>query len=61
MPMRAPVAWSPPTLLRAAAGSTNSSTKVVLNFLDLLEQAAQEGATVKVNWAYYPDNEMVLE
>lgn len=39
----------------------SSSTKVILNFLDLLEQAAQDGRSVAVNWIYDPDNEMVLE
>ena len=39
----------------------SSSTKVMLNFLDLLEQAAQDGRRVVVNWIYDSDNEMVLE
>ncbi len=39
----------------------SSSTKVMLNFLDLLEQAAQDGRPVIVNWLYDPDNEAVLE
>ncbi len=39
----------------------SSSTKVMLNFLDLLEQTAQEGAVVEVNWIYDPDNETVFE
>lgn len=39
----------------------SSSTKVMLNFLDLLEQAAQDGRPVTVNWLYDPDNEAVLE
>lgn len=39
----------------------SSSTKVMLNFLDLLEQAAQDGARVVVNWYYDPDNEAILE
>lgn len=39
----------------------SSSTKVMLNFLDLLEQAAQDGAPVVVNWRYDPDNETILE
>jgi hypothetical protein len=39
----------------------SSSTKVMLNLLDLLEQAAQDGAPVIVNWHYDPDNEMILE
>lgn len=39
----------------------SSSTKVMLNFLDLLEQAAQDGKRIRVNWFYDPDNEAVLE
>ena len=39
----------------------SSSTKVMLNFLDLLEQAAQDGTQVIVNWRYDPDNETILE
>ena len=39
----------------------SSSTKVMLNFLDLLDQAVQEGAQIVVNWHYDPDNEAVLE
>ena len=39
----------------------SSSTKVMLNFLDLLEQAAQDGTQVIVNWRCDPDNETILE
>lgn len=39
----------------------SSSTKVMLNFLDLMEQAAQDGVLVTVNWRYDPDNEAILE
>lgn len=39
----------------------SSSTKVLLNFLDLLEQTAQHGVSVVVNWHYDPDNEAILE
>ncbi len=39
----------------------SSSTKSMLNFLDLLEQAAQNGTQVIVNWCYDPDNEAMLE
>ena len=39
----------------------SSSTKVMLNFLDLLEQAAQDGTPVIVNWRYDPDNQSILE
>ncbi len=39
----------------------SSSTKVMLNLLDVLEQAAQDGANVIVNWRYDPENEAILE
>jgi len=39
----------------------SSSTKVMLNLLDLLEQAAHDKARVVVNWRYDPDNETILE
>ncbi|NJM12141.1 MAG: DUF1987 domain-containing protein [Synechococcaceae cyanobacterium SM1_2_3] len=39
----------------------SSSTKVMLNFLDLLDRAAQDGKPVTVNWFYDPENEAVLE
>ncbi len=39
----------------------SSSTKVMLNFLDLLDRAAQDGKRITVNWFYDPDNEAVLE
>ncbi len=39
----------------------SSSTKVMLNFLDLLDQAAQAGTRIVVNWHYDPENEAVLE
>ncbi|MCB1776096.1 MAG: DUF1987 domain-containing protein [Candidatus Competibacteraceae bacterium] len=39
----------------------SSSTKVMLNFLDLLEHAAQSGVLVTINWRYDPDNEAILE
>lgn len=39
----------------------SSSTKIMLNFLDRVEQAAQEGAQITVNWRYDPDNEAILE
>ena len=39
----------------------SSSTKVMLNFLDLLDQAAQTGTRIVVSWYYDPDNEAVLE
>ncbi len=39
----------------------SSSTKVMLNLLDLLEQAAQDGTQIVVNWHYDPENEAMLE
>jgi len=54
----------PTTMVRvdlAVRYLNSSSTKVMLNFLDLLEQAAQDGAQVIVNWRYDPDNESILE
>lgn len=39
----------------------SSSTKVMLNLLDVLEQAAQDGVNVIVNWRYDPENEAILE
>ena len=33
----------------------------MLNFLDLLDRAAQDGKPVTVNWFYDPENEAVLE
>lgn len=39
----------------------SSSTKIMLNLLDVLEQAAQDGLQIIVNWRYDPDNESMLE
>jgi hypothetical protein len=40
----------------------NSSTsKVFLNFFDLLEAEAEKGTPVEVNWTYEEDNETALE
>ena len=47
--------------IRITHNLNSSSTKVMLNFLDLLEQAAQDGKQIRVNWFYDPDNEAVLE
>ena len=38
----------------------SSSIKVMLNLLDLLEQAAQDGMSIAVEWYYDPDNEAIL-
>ena len=40
----------------------NSSTsKVFLNFFDLLEAEAEKGIPVEVNWSYEEDNDTALE
>lgn len=39
----------------------SSSTKVILNLLDLFDLAAQAGATIRIDWRYDPDNETALE
>jgi hypothetical protein len=39
----------------------SSSTKVILNLLDLLDLAAWKGASIRVTWRYDPQNETALE
>ncbi|MCF8038636.1 MAG: DUF1987 domain-containing protein [Desulfohalobiaceae bacterium] len=39
----------------------SSSSKVFMNFFDMLEDAAQNGVTVVVNWKYHVDNDSALE
>ncbi len=39
----------------------SSSTKIMLNLLDVLEQAAQDGIQIIINWRYDPENESMLE
>ncbi len=39
----------------------SSSTKVMLNFLDLLDHAALDGKQIRVNWFYDADNQAILE
>ncbi|MFB1489221.1 MULTISPECIES: DUF1987 domain-containing protein [unclassified Thiocapsa] len=39
----------------------SSSTKVILNLLDLLDLAAQKGASIRVTWRYDSRNESALE
>lgn len=39
----------------------SSSSKVFMNFFDMLEDAAQRGVSVDVNWMYHQDNDTALE
>ena len=39
----------------------SSSSKVFMNFFDMLEDAAQRGVPVAVNWMYHEDNDTALE
>ncbi|MFP4393471.1 MAG: DUF1987 domain-containing protein [Desulfohalobiaceae bacterium] len=39
----------------------SSSSKVFMNFFDRLEEAAQKGVQVEVNWMYAEDNDTALE
>ena len=39
----------------------SSSSKALLNFFEMLDQAASEGKDIVVNWSYHPDNEIILE
>ncbi len=39
----------------------SSSSKVFMNFFDRLEEAAQKGIQVKVNWMYDEGNDTALE
>ena len=39
----------------------SSSSKVFMNFFDMLEDAAQKGVTVQVSWKYHKDNDTALE
>lgn len=39
----------------------SSSTKVILNLLDLFDFAAQAGAAIRVDWRYDPGNETAIE
>jgi hypothetical protein len=39
----------------------SSSSKVFMNFFDMLEDAAQKGLSVTVNWKYHEDNDTALE
>lgn len=39
----------------------SSSSKVFMNFFDMLEDAAKRGISVTVNWRYHKDNDTALE
>jgi hypothetical protein len=39
----------------------SSSSKLFMNFFDRLEEAAQNGLHIEVNWMYHEDNETALE
>lgn len=39
----------------------SSSSKVFMNFFDMLEDCAGKGVDVVVNWFYHPDNDTALE
>ena len=39
----------------------SSSSKVFMNFFDMLEEAAARGVSVTVNWHYHEDNDTAME
>lgn len=39
----------------------SSSSKVFMNFFDLLEEAAGKGVSVEIRWKYHPDNDIAQE
>jgi hypothetical protein len=39
----------------------SSSSKVLMNIFDMLENAAKKGAKIQVNWIYDPEDENILE
>ncbi|MFO7802893.1 MAG: DUF1987 domain-containing protein [Desulfovermiculus sp.] len=39
----------------------SSSSKILMNFFDMLEDAAQRGVPVTVYWKYHQDNDTALE
>ena len=39
----------------------SSSSKILMNFFDRLETAAQNGKNITINWIYHEDNEAALE
>jgi len=51
----------PVTLNLQLSYINSSSSKIMLNLLDLLDEAVQEGLAVTVNWRYHAENQMLLE
>jgi hypothetical protein len=41
--------------------SNSSSSKVLMDFLELLDEAASKGNSITVNWIYHVENEGALE
>ncbi len=39
----------------------SSSSKILMNFFDMLEDAARKGVPVTVEWKYHKDNDIALE
>ncbi|MCF8040261.1 MAG: DUF1987 domain-containing protein, partial [Desulfohalobiaceae bacterium] len=39
----------------------SSSSKILMNFFDMLEDAARAGLPVTVQWKYHQDNDISLE
>jgi hypothetical protein len=39
----------------------SSSSKILMNFFDMLDEAAQKGVQVSVSWKYHEDNDIALE
>ncbi|MCF6290574.1 MAG: DUF1987 domain-containing protein [Desulfobacterales bacterium] len=64
-------AWLDEYLADAGSGSTqvnielvyfnSSSSRVLLDLFDKLEESARQGHRVVVNWKYHADNDMILE
>ncbi|MFO7884686.1 MAG: DUF1987 domain-containing protein [Desulfobacteraceae bacterium] len=39
----------------------SSSSKILMNFFDMLDDAAQKGVPITVHWKYHEDNDIALE
>lgn len=39
----------------------SSSSKILMNFFDMLEDAAQKGIGITIHWKYHEDNDIALE
>ncbi|MFP4035407.1 MAG: DUF1987 domain-containing protein [Desulfovermiculus sp.] len=39
----------------------SSSSKILMNFFDMLEETAQRGVPITVHWKYHEDNDIALE